>query len=65
MDTDSSFLTKIPKDHKVLGAGYINEGDTQKTSDYDITMDLYVAKIDKMIRIHGGPYTSQFINVTL
>ena len=46
LDTESSFLPEVPEDHKVLGIGSRNEGNTQKTSDYDTTMDLYVSNID-------------------
>ena len=31
----------------MLGKGDRDEGNTQKTSDYDMTMDLYVLNIDK------------------
>ena len=65
LDLDPSFLTEVPEDHEVPGTGDIYEGNTQKNSDYDTTMDLDVANIDKMIIIHGGPCTRQLIKFTL
>ena len=47
LDSDSSFLPELPEDHEVLGAGARDEENTQKTSDYDTTIDLKVANIDK------------------
>ena len=47
LDPDSSFLPEVPEDHEVLGAEARDEENTQKTSDYDTTMDLDVANIDK------------------
>ena len=42
-----------------------DDGNTQKTPEYVRTMDLNVKNIDKMIRIHGGPYTRQLMNLIL
>ena len=42
-----------------------DDGNTQKTPEYVMTMDLDVKNIDKMIRIHGGPYTRQLMNLVL
>ena len=53
MDLDSSFLLEVTEYNEVLGEEARNEENTQKTSDYDTTMDLDVANIDKMIIIHG------------
>ena len=47
LDSDSSFLPVLPEYHEVLGAGARDEENTQKTSEYDTTMVLYVANIDK------------------
>ena len=47
LDSDSIFLTWVFEFHEVLGAGFIDELNTQKTSDYDMTIDLYVANIDE------------------
>ena len=47
MDSDSSFIPELSEDHEVLGAGARDEENTQKTSDYDTTIDLNVANIDK------------------
>ena len=47
MDVYSSFLPEVPEDRGVLCAGARYEGNTQKTSDYDTTMDLDVANINK------------------
>ena len=55
----------MPEYHEVIGAGAIDKGDSHKTSDYDTTMNLYVANIYKMIKIHGGPSTRQFMNLNL
>ena len=52
----------MPEYHEVLGTVDGYEVKTQKNSDYDTTIYLDVANIDKMIRIHGGPYTRKFTN---
>ena len=38
MDTYSSFLTEVTKYHEVIGTGSRDEGNKQKTSDYDLKM---------------------------
>ena len=65
MDADSSSLPEVPEDYEVLCTVARDEKNTQKTSEYDTTMDLDVANIDKMRIIHGGPYLRQFMKVTL
>ena len=47
LDSDSSFLLELTEDNEVLGAGSRQEENTQKTSDYDKTVDLDVSNIDK------------------
>ena len=47
LDSGSSFLTGVTEDHEVIGTVYIYEENTQKTSDCDTTIGLYVANIDK------------------
>ena len=37
----------MPEDHKVIDAGARDEVNTSNTSDYDTTMDLDVAHIEK------------------
>ena len=44
---DSSFISEIFEYHEVLGAAAIYEANTQKTSYYDMTIDLNVTNIDK------------------
>ena len=46
MYADSSFLPGVPEDHEVLGAGDIDEENTQKTPEYDTTMYSDVSNID-------------------
>ena len=46
LDAYSSFIPEVPEDHEVIGTGDRYEGNTQKTSDYDTKMDLYVSNID-------------------
>ena len=45
LDSNSIFLPEVTEDNKVLGAGYRDEENTQKNSDYDTTMDLDVQHI--------------------
>ena len=47
LDADSSFLPEVPEYQEVLGAGAREEGNTQKTSDYNTTINLDIANIDK------------------
>ena len=49
----------------MLGARARDEKTTQKISDYDTTMDLYVVNIDKIKIIYGGPSTRILMNITL
>ena len=55
----------MPEYNEVLGTGARYEGNTQKTSDYNTTIDLDVENIDKMIRIHRGTSTMQLMKITL
>ena len=48
MYADSSFLPEVSEYYEVLGAEDRNNGNTQKTSEYDTTINLQVANIDKM-----------------
>ena len=65
LDADASSLPEVPKYHYVPFAGARNEGNKQNNPDYDTTMGLYVANIDKNDKIHGGQYTRQLMNLTL
>ena len=47
MDVDTRFLREVIEYHGMPVVGDRNVGTTQKTSDYDMTMDLDVANIDK------------------
>ena len=47
LDADSRFFPEVTEYHEVLGTVYTDEGNTQRTSDYDTTVDLDVANIDK------------------
>ena len=40
-------LEDVPGDHEAPVAGYIDEGNTQKTLEYGSTTDLDVASIDE------------------
>ena len=55
----------MPEDNGLLGTVARDEGNKHKTSVHDTKMDLDVANIDKMIRIHGGPHARQLMKVTL
>ena len=47
MDADSIFLPEVLEDFEVLDAGSRYELNTYNTSEYDTTIDLDVANIDK------------------
>ena len=47
LDAYSSFLPEVPEYHEVLGTVDGYEVNTQKNSDYDTTIYLDVANIDK------------------
>ena len=47
LDADTSFLPEVTEYHQVIGTGAIESVNKNKTSDYDIKMDLDVANIDK------------------
>ena len=64
------FLPEVSEDHEVLGAGDRDEENTQKTSDYDTTMDLDVANIDKndnntWMTIYEAIYAPYFVRVKI
>ena len=70
LDSDSSFLPEVPEDHKVIGEGARDEENTQKTSDYDMIMDLDVTNIDKNENftwrtIYEEIDEGYFINITI
>ena len=44
MDADSSFLSGLLEDDELLYSGARDEGNTQNTSDYDVTMDFYIVQ---------------------
>ena len=46
-------------------AGAGDDENTDKTPEYFKNMDIYVENIDKMIRVHGGNFTRQLINLIL
>ena len=45
LDADSICIPEVSEDHELLGAGARDEENTQKTSDYDTTMELDVVNI--------------------
>ena len=49
----------------MLGGGVRDEGNTQKNSGYDTTMDLDVENIDKTKIKHVGPSMRQLVNANL
>ena len=70
LDSGSSFLPGVTEDHEVIGTVYIYEENTQKTSDCDTTMGLYVANIDKndnniWMTIYEAIYEGYFFKVKL
>ena len=70
LDSYSSFLPEVPKDNEVIGAGSRYEENIHKTSDYNTTMDLDVANIDKNDNntwrtTHKEIYEGYFVKVKL
>ena len=64
-DANASFLPEVSEDYEVPFEGSRDQGNTQKTPDYDTTMYFYVTNIDKIIKISGVKSTRKLMNLAL